>query len=68
MECEAGRAEAALGLAGHAELPSLALPAAGAQVPAGLARVAAGPGGPGAVSWLLQVMAWRLDPHRANIM
>ncbi|MFF9436341.1 hypothetical protein ACF1BP_21665 [Streptomyces sp. NPDC014735] len=33
-----------------------------------LTRVAAGPGGPGAVSWLLQVMAWRLDPHRANIM
>ncbi|MEV1040534.1 hypothetical protein AB0J01_28370 [Streptomyces sp. NPDC050204] len=37
--------------------------------PAGvLTRVAAGPGGPGGVSWLLQVMAWRLDPHRGDIL
>ncbi|WP_055692882.1 hypothetical protein [Streptomyces prasinopilosus] len=42
VEREAERVEAALGLAGHQELPSLALPAAGAQFPAGLARLAAG--------------------------
>ncbi|MFC8394511.1 hypothetical protein [Streptomyces sp. NPDC057238] len=41
VEREAERVEAALGLAGHEELPSLALPAAGAQVPAELARLAA---------------------------
>ncbi|WP_405191712.1 hypothetical protein OG473_39260 [Streptomyces anulatus] len=27
-----------------------------------LAEIAAGPDGPGTVSWLLQVLAWRLDP------
>ncbi|MER0476761.1 hypothetical protein ABR737_00010 [Streptomyces sp. Edi2] len=32
-----------------------------------LARIAAGPGGPDAASWLLQVMAWRLQPHRADL-
>lgn len=41
VEREAERVEAALGLAGHEELPSLALPAAGAEVPAGLARLTA---------------------------
>jgi hypothetical protein len=36
--------------------------------PAGvLTEIAGGPGGPPAVSWLLQVMAWRLDPHNGNI-
>lgn len=34
---------------------------------AALTEIAAGPGGPRAVSWLLQVMAWRLDPHNGNI-
>ncbi|MEU1352123.1 hypothetical protein [Streptomyces sp. NPDC005795] len=33
-----------------------------------LAEIAAGPGGPDAVSWLLQVMAWRLQPHRGNLL
>ncbi|MFE0773334.1 hypothetical protein [Streptomyces sp. NPDC058861] len=32
-----------------------------------LTEIAGGPGGPHAVSWLLQVMAWRLDPHNGNI-
>lgn len=32
-----------------------------------LTEIATGPGGPHAVSWLLQVMAWRLDPHNGNI-
>ncbi|MFE6274090.1 hypothetical protein ACFVQ9_35475 [Streptomyces goshikiensis] len=32
-----------------------------------LAQIAAGPGGPAAVSWLLQVTAWRLQPHRGNL-
>ncbi|TLQ39191.1 hypothetical protein FEF34_37965 [Streptomyces marianii] len=36
--------------------------------PAGaLTEIAAGPGGPAAVSWLLQVMAWRLDPAWGDI-
>ncbi|MGW3387343.1 hypothetical protein [Streptomyces cinereoruber] len=36
--------------------------------PAGvLAEIAGGPGGPEAASWLLQVMAWRLDPYNGNI-
>ncbi|MFE4336573.1 hypothetical protein ACFRQM_46725 [Streptomyces sp. NPDC056831] len=33
-----------------------------------LTRIAAGPGGPEAVSWLLQVMAWRLDPQRGDLL
>ncbi|WP_331730248.1 hypothetical protein [Streptomyces sp. NBC_01174] len=33
-----------------------------------LTRIAAGPGGPEAVSWLLQVMAWSLDPQQGSIL
>ncbi|MEU3822980.1 hypothetical protein AB0E74_25640 [Streptomyces sp. NPDC030392] len=32
-----------------------------------LTKIAGGPGGPPAVSWLLQVMAWRLEPHNGDI-
>ncbi|MFD3330617.1 hypothetical protein [Streptomyces sp. NPDC058701] len=35
---------------------------------AALTRVAAGPGGLGTVSWLLQVLAWRLDPEQGVIL
>ncbi|MFI7089611.1 hypothetical protein ACIBUR_39255 [Streptomyces anulatus] len=33
-----------------------------------LAEIAAGPGGPRAASWLLQVLAWRLDPGSSAAM
>lgn len=32
-----------------------------------LSQITAGPGGPAAVSWLLQVMAWRLHPEWGGI-
>ncbi|MEV7060905.1 hypothetical protein AB0N95_36310 [Streptomyces microflavus] len=33
-----------------------------------LTRIAAGPGGPEAVSWLLQVIAWHLNPQQGGLL